>query len=166
MLFHFGKLVLLFVLATVCHWAFSSFFALWGISVNLLLVFVIAVSAFCPPQTGYPMAFFCGLFLDFFSTKLFGYNAFSFTLAALAVYSVSGRLDFEALFPQTVTVFFLTVLVSVINNALVLLFTAGTIWAGWPNVLTGSLACTLVSPLVFTVVLWLFGNRETGIIRY
>lgn len=166
MLFHFGKLILLFVLATVCHWAFSSFFALWGISVNLLLVFAIAVSAFCRPQTGYPVAFFCGLFLDFFSTKLFGYNAFSFTLAALAVYSVSSRLDFEALFPQMITTFCLTILVSILNNALVLLFTASTIWAGWLNVMIGALAATLVSPLVFMLVLWLFGNRETGIKNY
>ena len=166
MLFHLAKLVLVFIAATVLHWAFSSFFALWGLSVNLLLVFVIAISAFCRPQIGYPAAFFCGLFLDFFSTKLFGYNAFSFTVAAWIVYGISARLDFESLFPQLITTFTLMLLVSILNNALVLLFTAGTIWAGWPNVLAGALLGMLVSPLIFSLVLWLFGNNTLSESRY
>jgi len=166
MLFHFGKLVLLFFAATVCHWAFSSLFANWGISINMLLVFVTAVCAFCKMETGYPMAFLCGLFLDFFSTKLFGYNAFSFTLAALVVYSVAERLDFDSFFPQMFMTFVLTVFVSVVNNALVLFFTASTIWAGWWNILIGALVATLVAPIVFTFVRWLLGPREMGASRY
>jgi len=160
MLLHFAKLIFLFVVATICHWAFSSGFAIWGLSVNMLLVFVIALCAFCRPQTGYPVAFLCGLFLDFFSTKLFGYNAFSFTVAALIVYSLAGRLDFEALVPQMLSAFLLTILVSVLNNMLVQFFTASTIWAGWWNLVVGALIGTLTAPLVFMFVKRLLAEDE------
>ena len=38
------KLICLFILATVFHWAFASLFVRWGLSVNIILVFV---TAFC-----------------------------------------------------------------------------------------------------------------------
>jgi rod shape-determining protein MreD len=125
---------------------------------------VIALCTCCKPRTGYPFAFFCGLFLDFFSTKLFGYNAFSFTLAALLVYSVSDQLYFEELPSQMIATFCLTFLVSITNNALVMLLAASTIWAGWYNVFFGALFGTLVAPLVFALVFRLFGKREAGIV--
>lgn len=112
------------------------------------------------------MAFLCGLFLDFFSTKLFGYNAFSFTLVALIIYGVSERLDFESVFPQMFTTFVLTIFVSVVNNALVLFFTASTIWAGWWSVLSGALLTTLIAPVVFTFIRWLVGQKDLGADRY
>lgn len=166
MLIHLVKLTLLFILATIGHWAFSSLFALSGFNINILLVSVIALCTCCKMQTGYTMAFLCGLFLDFFSTKLFGYNAFSFTLVALIIYGVSERLDFESVFPQMFTTFVLTIFVSVVNNALVLFFTASTIWAGWWSVLSGALLTTLIAPVVFTFIRWLVGQKDLGADRY
>lgn len=44
----------------------------------------------------------------FFGTKLFGNNAFTFTVAACVVYGLSERFDFDGIFPQMLTVFGLT----------------------------------------------------------
>ena len=76
------KLFLLFIAATVLHWAFMSVFGGAGVSLNVMLVFACAVCAYLPPQYGYTAAFVCGLFLDFFGVKLFGNNALTFTLCA------------------------------------------------------------------------------------
>ena len=157
------KLALLFVVATVCHWALVSVFSSWGLNVNILLVFVTAFCAFSAPKLGYPAAFLGGLFLDFFSTKLFGYNAFSFTLAACVVYSAVGRLDFGSFIPQMFMSFLLTVLVGITGSSLVVLFTAGTIWTGWWSTLAGAFIGALCAPVIFMVVRWALGNEEKSL---
>ena len=77
------KLIFLFLIATVFHWMCATFFARWGISVNSMLVFVVAFGALLKQPAAYTMAFICGLFLDFFGVKLFGNNAFTFTICAV-----------------------------------------------------------------------------------
>jgi len=43
------------------------------------------------------------------------------------------------------------------------LFTAGSIWAGWFHITVGALVTTIVSPLVFRLVSWLSGNKQYGV---
>ena len=148
----FVKLLLLFVAATVCHWAFASLFSFWGMSVNIMLAFTAAFCAVLKPEFGYSAAFVCGLFLDFFGTKLFGNNAFSFTVAACIIYALAERFDFDGIVPQVVSVFGLSILVSVINALLVWWFASAAMWPGFWSVLGGAVIGALLAPAVFWLV--------------
>lgn len=157
----FFKLVILFVLGTICHWAGATLFAYQGLSVNIMLVVTIALCSVLKPELGYPIAFLAGLFLDFFGTKLFGNNAFSFTVAACLMYSLRERFDFSGIFPQVIVVFGLTCLVGVLNSWLVFWFTGSSVWPGFIGLIGGALVGTLFSPVIFWGVrrLWL-GNAS------
>ena len=152
------KLVFLFVLATIVHWAFASIFFFCGLSVNMILAFAAAFCAVLKPACGYPMAFLCGLFLDFFGTKLFGNNAFTFTVAACVVYDLSGRFDFDAIPPQMVTVFGLTFLGGVLNSLLFWWFASTDMWPGFWSLLGGSVVTALFAPAVFWAVRRVMGK--------
>ena len=146
------KLFIAFVGATVFHWAFATAFANIGIQVSVMLVFVVAACTLLKLAYGYPLAFLCGLFLDFFGTKLFGNNAFTFCLLALFVYMLSERFDFESIFPQMVTVFGLSVFAVLFNALLLSLFTSSAVWQGFWSLLAGSVVNALMAPAVFFVL--------------
>lgn len=152
------KLVFLFVLATLLHWALATFGGRWGLSVNMMLVFVTAFCAFFKLPFAYSMAFFCGLFLDFFGTKLFGNNAFTFTVCACLVCNIAPRFDFEEFFPQTVAVFGLTWVCAILNTFLIALFASASVWPGFFSLLGGSVVDGLCAPLVFLLVRRVMGN--------
>lgn len=154
------KLLFLFVLATVFHWALASFFARWGLSVNMMLVFVTAFCALFKLPVAYSAAFFCGLFLDFFGTKLFGNNAFTFTVCASLVCNIAPRFDFDEFFPQTVAVFGLTWLAGLLNTGLIALFASASVWPGFFSLLCGSIIDGLCAPLVFWLVRRVMGSSS------
>ena len=152
------KLFFLFIIATVLHWAFVSLFAHWGISVNTLLVFVAAFCALLKLPVAYSAAFFGGLFLDFFGTKLFGNNAFTFTVCACVICNLAPRFDFDELFPQMVAVFGLTWLAGICNALLVYLFASASAWPGFWSLLGGAFVDGLCAPLVFWLVRRVMGS--------
>ena len=147
-----AKLFFVFLLATVCHWAVAALFSRWGISVNSMLVFVTAFCALLKYPFAYTLAFVCGLFLDFFGTKVFGNNAFSFTVCACLICNMVQRFDFDSLFPQMVAVFGLTWLCGVLNALLVSLFASASIWPGFWSLLGGAVLDALLAPFVFIIV--------------
>ncbi len=146
------KVMILFVLATVCHWALATLFSFYGINVNMMLVFAIAFCAVLPLEAGYPLAFLCGLFLDFFGTKLFGNNAFSFTVTACFIYALRERIDFDGYLPQIVTVFLCTGAVGIMNSILLIWFTSSSQWPGFWSVLGGAVVGGISAPAVFGLV--------------
>ena len=139
-------------MATVCHWGFTTLFSYWGLTVNFMLVFAIAFCTLARLEIGYPMAFMCGLFLDFFGTKLFGNNAFSFTVVACVIYSLRDRIDFSGLLPQVGVVFLLTCVVGVLNSLLLVRFTSSSLWPGTGSLVGGAAVGAFVAPVVFAVV--------------
>ena len=154
------KLICLFILATVFHWAFALFFAQWGLSVNIILVFVVAFCALLKDPWAYGMAFLCGLFLDFFNTKLFGSNAFTFTICACLVCNMVDRFDFDELFPQMVAVFCLSWLTGILTSLLVVLFAASSAWPGFWNMLGGAVLNAVLAPCAFWIVRRVTGNSS------
>ena len=154
------KLIALFILATIFHWAFASLFARWGMSVNLMLVFITAFCALLKPSGAYILAFMGGLFLDFFGTKLFGNNAFSFTVCACIVCNMVDRFDFDELFPQMVAVFGFTWLAGLLNVGLVYVFTSTSVWPGFWSLMGGAVLDALCAPLVFGLVRHILGNSS------
>ena len=155
-----AKLIILFVAATVCHWAFASLFAQWGLSVNIMIVFVTAFCTYFKPTLAYSVVFLCGLFLDFFSTKLFGNNAFTFTLFACFICNLVDRFDLDEIFPQVVVVFFLTWLAGLVNTLLVAVFSASNIWPGFWSLMGGAVIDGLFAPFVFWFVRKVLGNSS------
>lgn len=148
----FLKLVGLFLVATVFHWALTTGINATGWSVNIMLTFAVALCTLLKPAFGYPLAFLGGLFLDFFSTKLFGANACTFTLAAFLIYSVEDRFDFNGILLQIATVFVLTVGVSCLSSLLVRIFTGSILWGGIWRVFGGAAVSALCAPFVFWLV--------------
>ena len=154
------RLIFVFIAATVFHWAFASLFAQWGISVNMMIVFVTAFCTYLKARLAYSMAFLCGLFLDFFSTKLFGNSAFTFTICACLVCSVVDRFDLEEFFPQIVIVFCLTWLAGLVNTGLVAMFASSSIWPGFWSMMIGAIVNALLAPIIFLFVRWIMGNSS------
>ncbi len=152
------KLVFLFLLATVCHWCLATVCSVWGLSVNVMLAFAVAFCTVLKPAFGYPAAFLCGLFLDFFGTKLFGNNAFTFTVAACIVYALAERFDFDGIFPQIFTVFGLTFVVGSLNSLLLVWFTSSSMWPGFWSLLGGSALGAVLAPAVFWTVRRVLGK--------
>lgn len=146
------KLIAAFVAATVLHWVFVTAFAYAGVQPNVMLVFTAAFCALLKPPYGYTAAFLCGLFLDFFGTKVFGNNAFMFSLSAWAVYFLGDRFDFESVFPQMMSVFGLSLFVALGNLLLVHLFASAAVWPGVWSLLGGALVNALLAPAVFAVL--------------
>ncbi|MBR3632851.1 MAG: rod shape-determining protein MreD [Elusimicrobiaceae bacterium] len=146
------KLMLLFWAATILHWGCLALLGAWGISVNVMLVFVMAVCACLKPEYGYPTAFICGLFLDFFGVKLFGHNAFVFMWCAVAVYSLEKRVDLEAVVPQVVSAFVLGLLAAVFNGVLLKFFVGLSTWNGWWPFVSAIILTALIAPAIFWAV--------------
>jgi rod shape-determining protein MreD len=146
------KLFLLFILATLVHWAVATVFSAVGISVNVMLSFAIAFCTVLKPSFGYPVVFLCGLFLDFFNTKLFGGNACTFTICACLLYTLADRLDFKEVATQAVTVFVLVAAASCLNSLLIWLFASAVLWAGIFGVLVGALLSACMAPVIFWTV--------------
>ena len=121
-------------------------------------VFVVAFGALLKQPAAYTMAFICGLFLDFFGVKLFGNNAFTFTICACLVCNVAERFDFDGLFPQMVAVFGLTWLAGLLNTLLVWLFTSGSAWPGFFSLLGGACIGSMCAPFVFWLVRRVLGG--------
>ena len=154
------KLFFLFVCATVFHWAFAGLFARVGLSVNVILIFVTAFCALFKLPFAYSAAFICGLFLDFFSTKLFGGNAFTFTVCACIICNIAPRFDFAEPFPQMVAVFVLTWLAALLNTLLVFVFASASAWRGLLSTLGGSVVDALFAPAVFWLVKRVLGTSS------
>ncbi len=146
------KLILFFMAATILHWAAMALLGNWDISLNLMLIFAIAVCAFLPPAYGYPTAFVSGLFLDFFGVQLFGQHAFIFTLCACAVYSLENRLEFDSVVPQMVCAGVLTLLATLGNLILLKVFAGFSAWNGIGSFIGGISCSILIAPAVFWAV--------------
>ena len=155
-----GKLCLFFLVATVLHWAFMAISGGWGLSLNFMLVFAMAVCAFVKPEYGYPTAFLCGLFLDFFGVKLFGHHALIFTLCATVVYALENRLNFDSVIPQMVCIFVLETAAALANLVLLSMLAGFSAWNGFFPFVGGIGVSTLVAPAVFWAVRRAFSHKK------
>jgi len=146
------KLIGFFIAATLIHWGLISVSGSWGLSVNFMLVFAAVICVFVKPEYGYPTAFLCGLFLDFFGVRLFGHQALIFTLCASIVYCLENRLDLDSPVPQLIFIFLLEAAAAVGNLILLKLFTGLSAWNGLLPFVGGLILSTLAAPFVFWAV--------------
>ena len=155
-----AKLIGLFLLITILHWAFLALLGGWGLRVDIMLVFMAAVCACLGPAYGYPTAFICGLFLDFFGVKLFGHNAFIFTGCAMAVYGLEKRLDLDSAVVQMVFVLALCLVAAMGNGLLLKIFAGFSAWNGWSAFVCSITLSVLAAPLIFWIVRYTFPAKR------
>ena len=156
------KLFFAFILATVFYWALSALLGGWGINVNLMLVFAMAVCAVLKPEYGYPTAFLCGLFLDFFGVKLFGHQAFIFTLCAVIIYTFQNRLDLDSPVPQAISTLVLVLLADLCDLLFLKIFAGVSAWSSLGAFIGGLLLSAALAPIVFWATKqWLAVKEKT-----
>lgn len=154
------KFIILFTAITVLHWLFLLIGGRFGISINLMLSFAIASCLYLKRLSGYPTAFFCGLFLDLWGTRLFGSNAFSFTLVAMCIYEIFDRFDFDGFLSQWFTTFVMGILVFLTNYILFKLFVGLPIGISLFQFFANLIGTTLVAPFSFLLLSIFFYKKE------
>ena len=100
----------------------------------------------------------CGLFLDFFGTRLFGNNAFTFCALACVVYAVGERFDFESILPQMLSVLLGSLAAVWVSTLLGRIFAGASVVLGWWSWLGGSVTNALLAPAVFLFLRRLFSK--------
>lgn len=75
------------------QWAWNTYFPVFGLAPQVLLVLSVALASRADPPVGQSFAFFWGLFLDALAVRLFGANALALTLTAYGVGMARRQMD-------------------------------------------------------------------------
>ncbi len=120
---------------------------------DLLLIIVVHLALRGSFQAGTPLAWLLGLLKDVFSGLYLGLNAFTFLIIFLVIKNVADRLYAESGFLFVVTVGVATMVATIANLLLLLMFTqtpgiAYSMTAGLiPHILTNAFAASLAALL-------------------
>jgi rod shape-determining protein MreD len=125
----------LFFVAMMGQWLWSSYFSLWGLSPQLLLVLTVSAAARWGPTYAMCLGFCWGIFLDTMSVRLFGANALALTLVGYGTGSVRRQIDVTGLAPLCLVVLIMSWAYFVSLGLLGLLFLRDPLWVGWPQFL-------------------------------
>ena len=153
MIRRFLRAFAVFVLATLLHWVFVEIFSPLDINVGVMLVFTLITAARSGRAGAYTFAFFCGLFLDFFSNAMFGGYALVFTLVVFAFHKIENKIDFKEAGPQIVLTCVINIAATLAYGFLGKIFTAAFLWQGFKSFVLGSIITGLLMPVthLFTV---------------
>ena len=125
----------LFVAAMVAQWWWSTHGSVAGVAPQLLLVLTVVVAAKHGPLRGMVLGFLWGLFLDVLAARLVGANALGLTLVAYGTGSVRRQVDLLGLVPQTLMVFWTTLVYFAFIGVVGLVFNRTFLWVGWASLL-------------------------------
>jgi len=131
----YARLLVLFFVAMVAQWWWSSHGAIAGLAPQLLLVLTIAIAARYGALRAMFLGFLWGLFLDVLAARLVGANALAFTLAAYGTGSMRRQVDLLGAGPQMLMVYALSVAYFLLMGLLGLVFLKTFLWVGWPQFL-------------------------------
>ena len=149
---NFLNAFLIFIIATLLHWVFIEIFAPFNITLGIMLAFALIMAARSPRAGGYTFAFFCGLFLDFFSASMFGGYALAFTLLMFTFYHVEHKIDFKEPGPQLIITAGLNMYTVLLYGLLGKIFTGAFLWHGFASFVAGSLITGLLAPVLYVFV--------------
>ncbi len=142
---------ILFLLATVLHWGWTSFFSIKGLAPQVLLVLTVVAASRRGPIAAMCFGFAWGLFLDVFAPHIFGANALLLTLVGYAVGAARRQIDVNGLAPQCVLVLGMTWAYFLCHGLLGLLFVKHFLWVGWrPFIFDPFYNCLLI-PFLFVI---------------
>lgn len=116
-----------------------------------MFVVAAAVCALYNKWHGYTLAFFAGLFLDFFGVNLFGAYALTFTVCSGIMYLAKKSFALDSVPTQIVLIFILSIFSVLFYNFSGIIFLKGTAWHGFKSLFLGALINALIAPCVFMV---------------
>lgn len=125
------RLLFLFFAAMAVHWWWTTHFALWGLSPQLLLVLTVAVAARQGPVRAMLVGFGWGLFLDVLAPRLFGANALALTLVGYGTGAARRQIDVAGVGAQCAVVFFMTWAYFLLSGLVGAVFARHFLWVGW-----------------------------------
>lgn len=142
----------LFLAGMLAQWAWSTYFSLFGLVPQVLLILTIALSSQEGPVVGMSFGFAWGLFLDTLGAHLFGANALAMTLAAYIVGIGKRQMDVTSPLSQVMVTALLTVACSAFLAAAGLLFEHQSFWVGWLAFLLTPVLNAAAAPFLFVVI--------------
>lgn len=146
---NFLRMPLLFVLALVAHWTWSTYFSFLGLSPQILLVLTVVAAARFGAITAMCFGFAWGLFLDTFQVHLFGSNALALTIVGYLVGSVRRQIDVTGVGSLCVMVLGMTWGYFLLLGLLGLVFMKNFLWVGWPVFMIDPFYNCLIIPAAF-----------------
>jgi len=96
---------ILFIIGLVLQFGWSQYFSMWGLSPNIVLIFVVFSALTDGPLVGQWMGFFWGISWDAMSVSMFGSRAFTLTVIGYLAGMLSRKLDEGKASSQGLTVF-------------------------------------------------------------
>lgn len=141
-----------FVAGLVAQWAWGTYFAVWGLAPQVLVVLSVAVAARTGPAIGQCFAFPWGLALDLAGSRVFGANALALTVMGYLIGNARRQMDVSDPVSQAMVV----AVVSLARMAFLalagLVFEGHVFWVGWKAFLLLPIFNALVAPIGFAIV--------------
>lgn len=141
-----------FLAGLMAHWLWSTYFTVFGLAPQVLLVLTIAVASRGGPVAGQCFGFAWGVFLDVLGLHVFGAHALGLTLVGYAVGNLRRQMDVNFAAPQLVLVAVLTPAYFLFHALTGLVFEHHFLWPGWKSFLAGPVYNCLLAPLGFDFV--------------
>lgn len=144
---NYFRMTVLFVLALVGQWWWSTHMLVFGLAPQLLLVLTVIAGSRLGPIGAMCFGFAWGLCLDIFEAHLFGAKALSLTLVGYGVGTARRQIDVSGLGPLCAIVLPMSWGYYLLPSLLGGIFKAGFLWVGWSIFLLGPIYNCLIIPL-------------------
>lgn len=144
--------IFIFFLGMVLHWWWCTYFTVWGLAPQLLLILTVSIAATSGPVAGQAYGFAWGLFLDVAGVRLFGANALVLTVSAYAVGNARRQMDVSSPLSQAMVVAVVSLCHLASLAALGYLFERHAFWSGWSTALLTPMVNCVAAPFLFPIV--------------
>ena len=102
--------LLLYLLAGLVHWWWTSNLSVFGVAPNIVFAAALSAAIIARPAKALAYCFFFGIYLDMLGSNLFGAYALTYTLMAYGIYIMKRHLDLVSPFSQVIAAFTLTMI--------------------------------------------------------
>lgn len=140
--------VILFFLAALLQWGWSTYFSFFGLSPQIFLILTIIAAAKRGAVAAMCFGFMWGLCLDVFEVRLFGANALAFTLVGYGVGMARRQIDVAAFAPMALLLIHGTWGYFLLKGLLGLIFIKYFSWVGWFSFSLDPLLNCLMLPMM------------------
>jgi len=148
----FIKFFALYLVTVITGWWVSSYVSFYNITPDIIIIVAIGISIFNKEITSFMFAFFCGLFLDFMGSYLFGAYALCLLFAARMVMVLREKIDFHSVFTQVLLVSAMSFFIKISYGLLGLVFTGEILFGELKYLLIVSVINGLIAPLVIAIM--------------
>lgn len=145
-------LIIIYLCSAVLQWYANYIFIPMGLSLNVLIVFTLAIAASTNPVASIAFGFFSGLYLDFIGVHLFGLYALSHTVAAFLVFMLRADVNFSLPLVQIIFSAAAAVFCMLVYSILGLLIVGKFVFGTWADFIFNPLVAAIISLIIFPLV--------------